>query len=501
MSSFTLMIQGTTSSAGKSFVTAALCRLLHRRGIGVAPFKPQNMSLNSFVTPEGGEIGRAQAFQARAAGLAPHTDMNPILLKPNTDIGTQVIVNGHAIGNMNAAAYQQFKPQAMPVVLAAHARLAARYPVILVEGAGSPAEINLRAGDLANMGFAEAVDCPVILVGDIDRGGVFAHFVGTLALLSPSEQDRVIGFIINQFRGDITLLEPGLHWLEERTGKPVLAVLPMLDGLSLPEEDGFFTPRSPVSGGQAGGAWRGRVVVPRLPRMSNHTDLDPLSGQPGVEVAWIGAGHPIPPADLILLPGSKSVRADLAWLRAEGWEEAIHRHLRYGGKVLGICGGFQMLGQAIHDPAGLEGVGGSAPGLGLLPMESTITPHKQLSRQAGFLRLGQPQAQVAGYEIHMGVSSGAALHRPALYLEGRGDEGAISEDGQILGTYLHGLLDHPEALAALLNWAGWPGGGVVRDLHAEQEKSLERLADLLESHLQPGFLDGLVALRQIDERN
>ncbi|MBF0399741.1 MAG: cobyric acid synthase [Magnetococcales bacterium] len=489
MPSFTLMIQGTTSSAGKSFVTAAFCRLLHRQGVGVAPFKPQNMSLNSAVTPEGGEIGRAQAFQARGAGLAPHTDMNPILLKPNSDVGSQIIVNGQPIGNMNAKSYQQYKPQLMSVVLAAHARLAARHEVIIVEGAGSPAEINLRTDDLANMGFAEAIDCPVILVGDIDRGGIFAHFVGTLALLSPSEQERVIGFIINKFRGDIALLEPGLSWLEEKTGKPVLGVLPMVGQLSLPEEDGFFAPR-PRDG--ASHPWPGRVVVPRLPRLSNHTDLDPVVGLPGVEVVWVEAHQPLPAADLILLPGSKSVRADLAWLREQGWEAAIQRHLRYGGKVLGICGGFQMLGTTIHDPAGLEGVAGSSPGLGLLPMETTITPHKQLCQQEGQLLLGQRPARVAGYEIHMGLSTGPALRRPALRLQGERDEGAISADGQVMGSYLHGLMDHPEALAAILAWAGLPGRA-MRDLHAEQEKSLERLADLLEEHIQWDFLQSLVA--------
>ncbi|MEO5362876.1 MAG: cobyric acid synthase [Magnetococcus sp. DMHC-8] len=489
MPSFTLMIQGTASSAGKSLVTAALCRILRRRGVAVAPFKPQNMSLNSAVTPEGGEMGRAQALQAQAAGLLPHTDMNPVLLKPNTEVGTQVIVNGHPIGNMSARAYQPFKATLLPVVLAAHARLADRYAVILVEGAGSPAEINLRDGDLANMGFAEAVDCPVILVGDIDRGGVFAQFVGTLALLSASERQRVIGFIVNKFRGDVTLLEPGLRWLEEKTGKPVLGVLPMMMDLSLPEEDGFFAPRPDRPGCARCGAWRGRVVVPRLPRLSNHTDLDPLRDHPAIELIWVAAQQPIPPAELLLLPGSKSVRADLAWLRANGWEAVIHRHLRHGGKVLGLCGGLQMLGTAIHDPDGVEGVAGSSPGLGLLPMETTITQHKTLCQRRGRLLLAGA-APVTGYEIHMGISSGPALLRPVVQLEGGEPEGAMAEDGQVMGSYLHGLLDQPEALAAILAWAGLTAAAF--DSHAEQENSLERLADRMEQALRPDFLEKLV---------
>nr|WP_265332091.1 cobyric acid synthase [Candidatus Magnetaquicoccus inordinatus] len=478
------MIQGTTSSAGKSFVTAALCRLLQRQGVRVAPFKPQNMSLNSAVTPEGGEIGRAQAWQAQAARLPPHTDMNPILLKPNSDIGTQVIVNGQAIGNMFASQYQQFKTSALPIVCAAHARLAARFELIVIEGAGSPAEINLRAGDIANMGFAEAIDCPVILVADIDRGGVFAHLVGTLALLSPSEQARVIGFIINKFRGDLTLLQPGIDWLEQYTGKPVLAVLPLQQGLLLPEEDSFFSRRSTRNTNSQ----KGRIVVPRLPRFSNQTDLDPLLAHPEVELLLAEAGEALPAADLILLPGSKSVRADLAWLRQQGWDKALQRHLRYGGKVLGLCGGLQMLGQWLHDPLGLEGSPGSSPGLGWLALHTTLSAHKTLSQHQGRLCLpGEPL--VSGYEIHMGVSSGEALRQPAVRLDNGDSDGAISADGQVLGSYLHGLLDQPEALTAILHWAGIHA--TPFDLQKEQEKSLESMADMLQHHLQPGLLQQL----------
>ncbi len=352
------MVQGTTSDAGKSTLVTALCRWVTRQGVSVVPFKPQNMALNSAVTADGGEIGRAQAVQAQAAYLEPHTDMNPVLLKPNSDTGAQVIIHGRAVTTMNAVAYHDYKAIAMQAVLASHARLSAAYPVVMVEGAGSPAEINLRAGDIANMGFAEAVDCPVLLIADINRGGVFAHLVGTLELLSPSEQARVKGFIINRFRGDIALLQPGLDWLEQRTGKPVIGVLPYVLDLHLEAEDGIDQRQTDKADQVL------KVVVPVLPRISNHTDFDPLRLHPQVDLQFVGPGQAIPPADLIILPGSKSVRNDLAYLRANGWETAISRHLRYGGKVLGICGGLQMLGEQVHDPLGLEGVPGPAPGWG-----------------------------------------------------------------------------------------------------------------------------------------
>jgi adenosylcobyric acid synthase len=482
----TLMIQGTTSDAGKSTLVTGLCRALHRRGFRVAPFKPQNMALNSAVTPEGGEIGRAQAVQAQACGLPPHTDMNPVLLKPNTDLGSQVIVQGRAVGNMNARAYHGFKPKAMAAVLESHARLARQYRTIIVEGAGSPAEINLRAGDIANMGFAEAVDCPVLLVADIDRGGVFAHLVGTLELLSPGERQRIRGFVINRFRGDIGLLRPGLDWLEQRTGKPVLGVLPYLHGLHLEAEDGVAAHGSGPNGADA----RLRVIAPVPPRISNHTDFDALRLHPQVDFRFVGPGEAIPGADLIVLPGSKSVRADLGWLRAEGWDQAIARHLRYGGKLVGLCGGFQMLGRTIHDPLGLEGPPGSGPGLGLLDFETTLEAEKQLRNVSGTLVLDG--AGVAGYEIHAGVSRGPALERPACRLEG-GAEGAWSEDGQILGSYVHGLFDEPEAQAALLRWAGWSEPGVF-DIGMAREQGIERIADAVEAGLDMEYIIRLLAL-------
>jgi adenosylcobyric acid synthase len=479
----TLMIQGTTSDAGKSTVVAALCRLLRRAGVKVAPFKPQNMALNSAVTRDGGEIGRAQALQAIAAGVEPHTDFNPILLKPSSDTGAQVIVHGRVRADMNARDYHQYKTVAMAAVLESHARLLSQYDAVIVEGAGSPAEINLRDRDIANMGFAEAVDCPVVLVADIDRGGVFAHFVGTLACLSASERNRIIGFVINRFRGDIGLLEPGLEWLERETGKPVLAVLPYLHGLYLDAEDAVQ--------GVTRREGKFRVVVPSTPRMSNHTDFDPLRFHPDVDLRFVREGEVIPGADLIVLAGSKNTRADLAWLQRQGWPDAIRRHLRYGGKVIGICGGFQMLGQHVDDPDGVEGAAGRSEALGLLDLSTTLAREKRLARVGGRCVFDPASLgdAVEGYEIHMGVSSGTALARPAFEIDGR-DEGACSSDGQILGSYLHGMFDHPSACAALLRWAGLHSEHAV-DASALREASLDRIADA-----SAELLDRLVLLNR-----
>lgn len=471
----TLMVQGTTSDAGKSTLVAGLARLLWRRGVRVVPFKPQNMALNSAVTVDGGEIGRAQALQAIAAGLEPHTDMNPVLLKPSTDIGAQVIIHGRAVAQLSARDYHEYKPRAMAAVLESYGRLTEQYEAVLVEGAGSPAEINLRDRDIANMGFAEEVDCPVILIADIDRGGVFAHLVGTLDLLSPSEQARVKGFVINRFRGDIGLLQSGLDWLEERTGRPVLGVLPYLHGLFLDAEDGLADARAEK------GEARLRVVAPVYPRISNHTDLDALRLHPQVDFSWVGPGQAIPPADLIVLPGSKAVQADLAWLRKQGWDDAIRRHLRYGGKIVAICGGYQMLGTQLHDPLGLEGAPGSIDGLGLLDLETVLEAEKQLHNITGTLAL-PGHAPVSGYEIHMGITRGPALEHPSTLLADGRPDGALSNDGQILGSYLHGLFDHPDALAALLAWAGVTDAERI-DLSARRQADLERLADSIEAHM------------------
>lgn len=480
-----LMVQGTTSDAGKSTLVAALGRILRRRGVRVAPFKPQNMALNSAVTVDGGEIGRAQALQALACGLLPHTDFNPVLLKPTTDKRAQVIIHGKVATDLDAKAYHDYKPRAMGAVLASWGRLTAQYDFVLVEGAGSPAEINLRDRDIANMGFAEAVDCPVILIADIDRGGVFAHLVGTLELLSASEQARVVGFVINRFRGDIGLLESGLDWLEQRTGKPVLGVLPYLHGLMLDAEDAIAT--SAVDGKKSA---KLKVIAPAYPRTSNHNDLDPLRLHPEVDFRWIGPGEALPTADLIVLPGSKAVRADLDWLRAQGWDKAIARHLRYGGKVIGLCGGYQMLGEMIDDPLGLEGAAGSTPGLGFLAVDTVLAAEKQLRNVSGQLLLaGQPA--MTGYEIHLGVTRGKGLGRAAVQLADGRSDGAISADDQVLGTYCHGIFDHPEALTALLRWAG--AGEVERvDFAVRREADLDRLADSVEAVLDWGELEKIL---------
>lgn len=485
MSCLALMVQGTTSDAGKTTLVAALCRILQRRGVRVAPFKPQNMALNSAVTVDGGEIGRAQALQALAAGLEPHTDFNPVLLKPTTDKKAQVVIHGKVAFDLDAKAYHDYKPRAMGAVLESWGRLTAAYECVVVEGAGSPAEINLRDRDIANMGFAEEVDCPVILIADIDRGGVFAHLVGTLDLLSPSEQNRVKGFVINRFRGDISLLESGLTWLEERTGKPVLGVLPYLHGLMLDAEDAIATVTV-----DSQKAPKIKVIAPAYPRVSNHNDLDPLRLHPEVDFRWIGPGETPPPADLIVLPGSKAVRADLEWLRSKGWDTAIQKHLRYGGKVIGLCGGYQMLGLAINDPLGLEGQAGSTPGLGVLECMTTLESEKQLRNVSGHLALpGSPAMN--GYEIHLGLTSGNGLERAAVQLTDGRSDGAISTDNQIFATYCHGIFDHPEALTALLAWAGMEESEQV-DFAARREADLNRLADSVEAALNWEKMAGLL---------
>ncbi|MHB8353764.1 MAG: cobyric acid synthase [Burkholderiales bacterium] len=486
MSAKTIMIQGTTSDAGKSTLATGLCRLLKRRGARVVPFKPQNMALNSAVTVDGGEIGRSQAVQAQACGLKPHTDMNPILLKPNSDTGSQVIIQGRVHGNMKAQDYHLFKPQAMQYILDSHRRLENQYDYIVAEGAGSPAEINLREGDVANMGFAEAVDCPVILVADIDRGGVFAHLVGTLEMLSEPEQARVTGFVINRFRGDIDLLRPGLDWLEQRTGKPVLGVLPYLKGLHIEAEDSITKSayeRPDILAGQ-----KLRIAAPLFPRTSNHTDFDSLRLHPQVAFTLVEPEQQIPVADLIILPGSKNTQSDLDYLRGQGWEQAILRHLRYGGKLIGICGGFQMLGKMLHDPLGIEGYPGSKPGLGLLDMETTMQEQKRLARVEG--RLAIDEVLVTGYEIHMGLSTGPALKQPAVRFADR-EDGSLSEDNQIMGTYLHGLFDHPDAGSALLRWAGLISPTSF-DYHQLRETHINRLADAMEQHLDMHRIERLL---------
>jgi adenosylcobyric acid synthase len=478
-----LMVQGCTSDAGKSTLVAALCRVLRRRGLSVAPFKPQNMALNSAVTVDGGEIGRAQALQAQAAGVAPRIDFNPVLLKPNTDRRAQVIIHGRAIADLDARAYHDYKRVALDAVLESWHRLTYEFDCVVVEGAGSPAEVNLRERDIANMGFAEAVDIPVVLIGDIDRGGVLAHLSGTLDLLSDSERERVKGLVINRFRGDIGLLQPGLDWLERHTDKPVLGVLPYLHGLFLDAEDALEHHI------ERDGEARLCVVAPVFPRISNHNDLDPLRLHPEVDFRWCGPGQTPSPADLVVLPGSKSVAADLAWLREQGWEPYLQRHLRYGGKVIGLCGGYQMLGRRLSDPDGIEGPEGECVGLGFLDCETTLTEEKLLRNVGGQLLIGGNPG-VAAYEIHMGITAGPALARPAVRLDDGRSDGAISEDDRILGTYCHGLFDQPMALQALLEWAG-AGTIAPVDLAARRRADIDRLADAAQAALDWALLDPL----------
>jgi len=513
MPKLTLMIQGTTSDAGKTTLVAGLCRSLSRRGFSVAPFKPQNMALNSAVTIDGGEIGRAQALQAIACGIDAHTDMNPILLKPNSNTGAQLIIHGHAVRNINAREFHRFKPEAMRYVLESYRRLASQYDVVIVEGAGSPAEINLREGDIANMGFAEAVDCPVVLVADIDRGGVFAHLYGTLKLLEQSEQDRIVGFVINKFRGDVTLLQPGIDWLEQKTGRRVLGVLPMLTDFQLDAEDSLSRTKDSaehkrgLADGPAFASTKLKVIVPVIPRMSNHTDFDPLIGNPQIDFQFVREGDEIPFSDLIILPGSKSVISDLRFLRKNGWQEAIARHLRYGGKVLGICGGFQMLGAEICDPSGIEAetIGGEninteseagfELGLGFFAMSTTLMKDKRLTNVQGKWNLpGEPE--VFGYEIHSGVSLGSALNRSAIQIDGLPGiqvDGSISDDGQIIGTYLHGLFDGQASCAAILEWAGYKDSAPV-DYPLYRERMLDKLADAVEKFVDFGILTATLEL-------
>lgn len=478
------MVQGTTSDAGKSTLVAGLCRVLVNAGYNVAPFKPQNMALNSAVTKDGGEIGRAQALQAIAAKVEARVDFNPILLKPNSDTGAQVIVHGKAISNMEAGKYHDYKKVAMQAVLESHQRLANDHQVLLVEGAGSPAEINLRAHDLANMGYAEAVDCPVILVADIDRGGVFAHLVGTLALLSQSEQARVKGFIINRFRGDIKLLESGLDWLEQRTGKPVLGVLPYLHDLALDAEDAVALDNKVTQA-------KVKIFVPLLPHMSNHTDFDPLRLQPNIDLQYIRIGQSLQGADLIIIPGSKNVTSDLSFLKQQGWQQEIERHLRYGGKLMGICGGYQMLGKQIFDPEHIESHVEQIAGLGLLDFTTRLTQNKTLSQVSASMKLNGESCQLTGYEIHCGVSTGPALSKALLNIHHESTDnapnmadGCISDDGQIIATYLHGFFDCPAPTQLVLNWLGIKNLQTpVIDINQHREIQLERLADVCQQHL------------------
>ncbi len=476
-----LMLQGTGSDVGKSLLVAGLARALVRRGLTVRPFKPQNMSNNAAVTADGGEIGRAQALQARACGVAPGVHMNPVLLKPQSETGAQLVVLGRVQANADARAYQALKPGLMPVVLESFERLKCEADIVLVEGAGSPAEINLRAGDIANMGFALAAKVPVALIGDIDRGGVIASLVGTHAVLPPEERALVRGYIINKFRGDISLFAGGIAAIGERTGWRSFGVAPWLpEAARLPAEDAVALDRrrAPDGGGTV------RIAVPRLSRIANFDDFDPLAQEPAVSLTMVAPGEPIPDSDLIIIPGTKSTLADLAFLRAQGWDTDILAHARRGGRVWGICGGYQMLGTRVEDPDGIEGPPGGAPGLGLLEVATVLAGDKVLRETSGRdFTSGQP---VAGYEMHMGRTTGPGALRPMLNLPPGHDRGAVSADGRARGCYLHGLFRADGFRAALVRDLG----GVSSDTAFETgvETALDALAAHLETHLDIGAL-------------
>lgn len=495
-----LMVQGCTSDAGKTVLVAGLCRWLKNKNLSVTPFKPQNMALNSAVTTDGGEIGRAQALQAIAAGLDAHTDMNPVLIKPSSDTKAQIILQGKAHENLNAGDFHDYKKQAMPYVLDSFKRLRETYKHIIIEGAGSPAEINLRKNDIANMGFAEEIDCPVILIADIDRGGVFAHLVGTLALLSQSEQKRIIGFVINRFRGDIKLLEPGLDWLEKKTGKPVIGVLPFIKNFYLDAEDA-------LKGQTASTVTKHifTVVVPVFERISNHTDFDSLALRDDVHLIYAAPGQPLPAADLIILPGTKNVRKDLTILKQYGWDTDIKKHLRFAGKLFGICGGYQMLGKSINDPLGLEDQPGSTLGLGLLDIQTELKKHKTLKQvSATFIHNAFPSIAFDSYEIHHGETTIMDNSLAPLLKTKKGEEisndGVINFDNNIAGCYQHGILDQVNACNAVLGWAGKTTinnekNNTTSDLSVHREKQLERLSAILNQHLDKSFLESFTHVK------
>jgi adenosylcobyric acid synthase len=469
-----LMLQGTGSDVGKSLLVAGLGRALVRRGLKVLPFKPQNMSNNAAVTADGGEIGRAQALQARACRAAPLRAMNPVLLKPEADRGAQLVLDGRVAGHVTAAEYQAMKATLMPRVLAAFERLGGDADLVLVEGAGSAAEINLRPGDIANMGFAVAARVPVVLVGDIDRGGVIAALVGTHALLAADERALLRGHIVNKFRGDAALFRDGLAAIADHTGLACLGIVPWFAAArDLPDEDGMGLARRPLRAARAGAL---RIVVPHLPRIANFDDLDPLRAEPGVAVELVAPGRPLPEGDLVLLAGSKATRADLAALRAEGWDIDILAHARQGGAVMGICGGYQMLGRGIADPEGVEGAAGESAGLGLLAVETVLTPAKTLCAAAGIEFASG--AAVGGYEIHVGRTTGPDAARPMLRLGDR-DDGATSRDGRIAGCHLHGLFAADGFRRAFLARLGGAG-----DPALAWEDRIEATLDALAAHLE-----------------
>jgi len=476
-----LMIQGAGSDVGKSLIVAGLVRAGTRRGLRVLPFKPQNMSNNAAVTADGGEIGRAQALQALAAGVEPHTDMNPVLLKPESDIGSQVIVQGKRVATLRARDYAAIKPSLMPAVIESFERLKAKSDLVLVEGAGSPAEVNLRKNDIANMGFARRADVPVILVGDIERGGVIAQMVGIRNVIDPEDAAAVAGFIINKFRGDPSLFDDGYRTIADRTGWRGFGVLPFFDrARELPAEDALGL-------GEARKPGRTKIAFLALSRIANFDDLDPLKLEPDVDLVMIRPGEALPgDARVVILPGSKSTRGDLDFVRKQGWDIDLAAHVRRGGHVLGLCGGYQMLGKRVADPEGIEGPPGETSGLGLLDVDTVMTPQKSLTRvQAIHVETKQP---IAAYEIHIGRTEGADRTRPFASVGGMA-EGAISADGRVQGSYLHGLFSSDDFRRAWLARLGVSSFG--EGYSARMESALDALAGHIEKHLD---VEGILAL-------
>ncbi|OAN80865.1 cobyric acid synthase CobQ [Jannaschia sp. EhC01] len=476
-----IMIQGTGSNVGKSMLVAGLCRIARQRGLSVAPFKPQNMSNNAAVTADGGEIGRAQALQALACGLELHTDMNPVLLKPESETGSQVVVQGKRLTTVRAREYANLKPQLLRAVLDSFNRLKAAHDLVIVEGAGSPAEVNLRAGDIANMGFAQASATPVVLCGDIDRGGVIAQIVGTQAVISAEDARLVRGFMINKFRGDPSLFDDGYKMIESHTGWRGFGVIPWFgDAGNLPAEDALdITTRTRAEGLH--------IVCLRLGRIANFDDMDPLAQEPGVRLTMLEPGTAIPgDADVVIIPGSKSTRGDMAYLRAQGWDVDLAAHLRRGGHVLGICGGYQMLGGSVTDPGGIEGPAGTDAGLGLLDVDTVMTGDKRLTETAAVhAPSGTP---FKGYEIHIGRTRGLDTARPFAIVNGQ-PEGAISPNGRVSGSYLHGMFRDDAFRAA---WLAQFGVAQSISYDATVEATLDGLAAHLEAVMD---IDGLLNVR------
>ncbi|MEM8792840.1 MAG: cobyric acid synthase [Pseudomonadota bacterium] len=480
-----LMLQGTGSNVGKSVLVAGLCRAFANRGLNVRPFKPQNMSNNAAVTGDGGEIGRAQALQALACRVETSVHMNPVLLKPETEKGAQVVLQGQRLTHATARDYAKLKPTLLAGVLDSFNRIASQADLVLIEGAGSPAEVNLRKGDIANMGFAEAAGIPVILVGDIDRGGVIAQVVGTKAVLDATDAALIKGFLINKFRGDVSLFDDGFATIEEHTGWKGFGTVPWFgDAHKLPAEDAWEI-RSDNRPGQI------VIAVPLLSRIANFDDFDPLKLEPGVRVEMVRPGSPLPVADLVILAGTKSTRGDLAFLREQGWDVDLEAHRRRGGRILGICGGYQMLGRTIDDPEGIEGAPGLSQGLGMLEVDTVMRPKKHLTRVTGTDREGN---SLSGYEIHIGETDGPDRARPLFEIEGR-PEGATSEDGRVEGAYLHGIFGEDSYRRAFLQRLGAPVSNIAYSTEVDQ--TLDALAAHLEQVID---LDALLAVASVPDR-